>query len=115
LKAMEDQKELADLAKSAVKAIGDWESKLIQPKQKTFQDVINFRNKLNAELMYLAGEIDANEPKPTVACVTRLAELSQKWQDASDELQEVVSGPVAAFNEAYQKSGLPVLIIPEKN
>ena len=115
LKTMEDQIELVELAKSALKAIGDWESKLIQPKQKTFQDVINFRNKLNAELMYLAGEIDANEPKPTIACVNRLDELSQKWQAASDELQDVVSGPVAAFNEAYQKSGLPVLIIPKKN
>ena len=114
LKNMDDQKELAKAAKSALDAINKWESNLIQPKQKTFQDVINFRNKLNAELIYLGGQIDANEPKPTKACIDRLAELAEQWQNAETELQQVVSGPVAEFNAAYKKSSLPALIIPDK-
>ena len=114
LENMDDQKELAKAAKSALDAINTWESNLIQPKQKTFQDVINFRNKLNAELIYLGGQIDTNEPKPTKACIARLAELSKQWQSAETELQKVVSGPVAEFNAAYKKSGLPALIIPDK-
>lgn len=114
LKRMDDQKELAKSAKLALDAINEWESNLIQPKQKTFQDVINFRNKLNAELIYLGGEIDSNEPRPTAACITRLAELTERWEASKAELQQIVTGPVANFETAYQGSGLPVLIVPEK-
>ena len=114
LKKMDEQKELADQAQAALDAINQWEANLIQPKQKTFQDVINFRNKLNAEFVYLAGQIDNNEPKPTQACVARLSELAEQWQTAQSELEQVVSGPVADFNSSYQKSGLPALIIPDK-
>ena len=114
LKNIDDQQELAELAKVALDAINQWESNLVQPKQRTFQDVINFRNKLNAELIYLGGQIDTNEPKPTEACLARLAELVQQWQDAEKQLQQVISGPVTKFNTTYQQSGLPALIIPDK-
>ncbi len=40
-----------------MKSIVDWENNLIQPKQKTFQDVINFENKLNAEFNMLRSKV----------------------------------------------------------
>ncbi|MEM6697891.1 MAG: glycosyl hydrolase, partial [Bacteroidota bacterium] len=52
-------KTLAEKAEVAIKAIGEWERNLIQPDQKTFQDVINFPNQLNAELMNLKSRADS--------------------------------------------------------
>ena len=61
----DDSKALLEKGEALVKRIVSWEENLIQAKQKTFQDVINFNNKLNAQLMHLKGYIDAAEPKVT--------------------------------------------------
>tara|TARA_B100001059_G_C17566756_1_gene442905 strand:+ start:231 stop:455 length:225 start_codon:yes stop_codon:yes gene_type:complete len=47
------------------KRIHAWEENLIQEKQKTFQDVINFNNKLNAQMIRLKSYIDQADPKVT--------------------------------------------------
>ncbi|MDH5381245.1 MAG: glycosyl hydrolase, partial [Cyclobacteriaceae bacterium] len=41
---------LISLGKTILEKVEKWENTLIQPKQKTFQDVINFPNQLSAEL-----------------------------------------------------------------
>ncbi|NJK82817.1 MAG: hypothetical protein HC912_02410 [Saprospiraceae bacterium] len=56
LKLVEGTTALQDSATAIVKKITTWEEALIQPNQKTFQDVINFPNKLNAELIDLKVE-----------------------------------------------------------
>ncbi len=61
LKKMEDKTELVALGQAALERINKWEVQLVQPKQKTQQDVINFRNQLNAELTYLGGALDTND------------------------------------------------------
>mgnify|MGYP000150110294 CR=1 FL=1 len=47
LKQLEGQDDLLAKAESIMQSSKDWEAKLIQPMQKTFQDVINFENKLS--------------------------------------------------------------------
>ncbi len=42
-----------------------WEEVLVQSKQETFQDVINFPNKLNAEFIWLLGNVDTAGPPVT--------------------------------------------------
>ena len=44
---------IIEKGKELSKRINSWEENLIQAKQKTFQDVINFNNKLNAQLIQL--------------------------------------------------------------
>ena len=114
LKNIEDQDELVELGKLALEKINEWESKLIQSRQKTFQDVINYRNQLNAELVYLGGQLDTNQPLPTKASLQRLEELSAHWQTTNSQLQSLIKGPITEFNAAYKTSGLPALIIPDK-
>lgn len=114
LKKMKDKSELVAVGLSAMEQINLWERQLIQPKQKTQQDVINFRNQLNAELTFLGGSLDTNDPRPTQSSLERLEHLSKRWQTLSQELKSIVSGPIAEFNSAYKKNDLPALIIPDK-
>ncbi len=114
LKGMQGQEELSKLGKTTLDQINKWESGLVQAKQKTFQDVINFRNMLNAELMYLSNHLDNNQPRPTSSSRVRMNELERQWQTAEGELQAIVEGPIAAFNSAYKQAGLPALIVPPK-
>ena len=112
LKPMTDQADLVALGQTAMDKINEWENQLVQSKQKTFQDVINFRNQLNGELNFLSSLLDTNDPRPTESSLQRIEELDKQWQAKSQELQAIVSGPIADFNAAYQKAGLPALIVP---
>jgi photosystem II stability/assembly factor-like uncharacterized protein len=93
--------------------IGTWEENLIQPRQKTFQDVINFNNKLNAELMELRSYIDVAEPELTQGAKERLSDLIGQWNKMAVERNAIVTKGMASYNELYRQLDLPALILEE--
>jgi len=113
LKEMKGKEELVKIGETALENITKWEEQLIQPKQETFQDVINFRNQLNAELFQLRGMIDTHTPKPTDGTKERLKELISSWESKKAEMDELITKEIGGFNEAYQSRNMPALIIPE--
>jgi hypothetical protein len=114
LREMEEGKELVILGEDALKAITKWEEKLIQPKQKTFQDVINFPNQLNAEFLSLKGQIDQLDPQPTEGVKLRVKELMAEWAGYKKEIELVLQQEVTLFNRMYAEAKLPVLILPKE-
>ena len=115
LRTMEDVDELVAIGKQALGEINEWESNLVQTRQKTFQDVINFPNKFNTEFVMLGAQIDTNEPRPTAAAESRLKELVTQWQEYKTDLDKIVTGSIAEFNAAYREAGLPAVLIPKDN
>ena len=93
--------------------ISAWEENLIQPKQKTFQDVINFNNQLNAELMDLRSYIDVAEPELTQGAKERLSDLLGTWNTMSRERDAIVNKGMAEYNALYRQLELPALIMEE--
>ena len=91
--------------------IKTWEEKLIQPSQKTFQDVINFNNQLNAELMYLKSYVDTSLPQLTAGARERLNDLLVQWQAFAKERDQLVSEEFEAYNKLYRELNLPALIL----
>ena len=102
---------LVDSAKSLVSSIDEWESDLIQPDQKTFQDVINFNNRLNAELMQLKSFIDVADPQVTQGAKDRWEDLRKEWEKFASVRDEIINVQMKQFNELYQQLKLPALII----
>jgi hypothetical protein len=94
--------------------ITQWEESLIQPRQKTFQDVINFNNQLNAELMYLRGFIDVAEPALTQGARERLSDLIREWDLLAKERDAIVGEGMAEFNALYRQLDLPALILKDE-
>jgi hypothetical protein len=90
-----------------------WEVKLIQPKQKTFQDVINFNNKLNAEWMYLKGFVDSDDPKVTQGAKDRFQDLMEQWKTNENELNAIIEVDFEAFESLYRSMEVPALVIQE--
>ncbi len=113
LKEQEKANALLKLGDSLVKRIDAWERNLIQPDQKTFQDVINFHNQLNADFMHLKGFVDTAEPKVTQGAKERLNDLLAKWGNFSKERKDIVENEMARFNTLYQELGLPAIILKE--
>jgi photosystem II stability/assembly factor-like uncharacterized protein len=109
---MEEAKDLKAAGEQVVERISAWERNLIQPDQKTFQDVINFPNQLNAELLDLKSRVDTHEPTPTAGARARLNDLLAIWQQHKQAKDEIIRKDVAAFNRLYAERGIPALYVP---
>ena len=113
LKDNDDAKPLLERGKELTKRINSWEENLIQAKQKTFQDVINFNNKLNAQLIQLAGYIDQADPKVTQGAKERFTDLMNDWQVYKNERDAIINTEMSAYNEMYKSLNLPAIILDE--
>ncbi|PIB37832.1 WD40/YVTN/BNR-like repeat-containing protein [Maribacter sp. 4G9] len=111
LKGTESASELIKQGDSIVEKITRWEEKLIQPKQKTFQDVINFKNQLNAQLLNLKGYVDVAEPKVTAGAKERLRDLLTAWSSLKQEQKTIIQQEMASYNKLYKTLELPAIIM----
>ena len=113
LKDKDSAKDLLEKGESLIERITTWEENLIQPKQKTFQDVINFNNKLNSQLMHLKGFIDVEEPKLTQGAKERLRDLMADWSVYQNVRDSIINTEMNAYNTMYNTLGLPAIIIED--
>jgi photosystem II stability/assembly factor-like uncharacterized protein len=104
-------KDLLTEGEALIKRITNWEENLIQPKQKTFQDVINFNNKLNAQLINLSSYVDNADPKVTQGAKQRLQDLLKDWQVYKTERDAIINTEMSAYNTKFKALGIPALII----
>lgn len=105
--------DLAVHGNSIVERITNWEKNLIQPKQKTFQDVINYPNRLGAELLNLKSRVDGAVPSATAGAKQRLADLTKTWGTHYGEFTRIVEEEFARFNASYRALELPILLLPK--
>ncbi len=113
LKDNEKAKDLIAKGDVLLKRIASWEEHLIQPKQKTFQDVINYNNQLNAQCIHLKNYIDTEEPKLTQGAKERWADLQNDWKVYEKERNAIVDEEMNMYNALYKELGLPAIILPE--
>jgi len=103
---------LIESGKAIVEQIVKWEDNLISTKQETFQDVINFPNGLNAELLDLRGRAQMHDPRPTKGAQSRLNELLQQWNTHKKTMKQLVEKDITDFNAQYKTKQTPVLNLP---
>jgi photosystem II stability/assembly factor-like uncharacterized protein len=92
-------KSIVTLADSINDKIDAWETKLIQTKSESNDDVINFVNKLTANYIFLRGELDTNTPHVTLGHVQRFKELNNEWLIYKAELNSIIEIDIKSFNE----------------
>jgi hypothetical protein len=109
LKEMNKYEDLQKEGESLVEQLTNWEQQLIQPQQKTFQDVINFKNMLNAEYMHLKSYVDGSEPEVTKGAVERFNDLEVQWKKHSDTLHGFINTEIKSFNQSFEAKQIPAL------
>ena len=114
LKDNENANSLIKKGEALTKRINIWEENLIQADQKTFQDVINFNNKLNAQLIQLKSYVDQADPKITNGATKRLDDLLKDWQVYKNERDAIMGKEMDAYNTLYKSLDIPALIINDK-
>ena len=91
--------------------IDEWEGVITQTRQETFQDVVNFPNKFNAQIIALLQSVDGTEPPVTAGARTRLVDLQVQWEQHRGSLETLMGEDLEAFNEAVRAAGVPAVII----
>ena len=99
---------LISLGKNILESIETWENELIQPKQKTFQDVINFPNQLNSELLNLKDRVDTDNPRVTDGAKMRLKDLQDEWSALKMSMDEIID-QLGSYNDLYRSLDLPAI------
>jgi photosystem II stability/assembly factor-like uncharacterized protein len=92
--------------------ITDWEEAVVQTRQQTFQDVINYQNRLNAEFLFLKEAVDGAEPMVTEGMRSRLQDLLAQWREQRAVMERLVQTELAAFNALYREHGVPAVVVP---
>ncbi len=112
LKEAECTEELLEAGEKIMKNINRWEENLIQPRQETFQDVINYPNQLSAELMNLKQRIDGPYPIVTEGAKQRLKDLLADWSVYKTQMREILKDDVGYFNKLYRTYQMPAIVVP---
>ena len=113
LKKSKEHADLVTIGKDAINKIEQWEALIIQTKQQTFQDVINYPNQLSAEYFALKEKVDSHDPRLTQGAISRLADLNDTWTNARSKMQNILEREVDTFNKVFKEKNIPALIIPQ--
>ena len=110
LKGQESAKMVLEKGEELVKMIDDWESRIVETRQKNNQDVINWPSKLNASYFYLRGSIDTYEPQLTQGVKDRLNDLDARWAREKQILTKILDTEIPAYNRLFREQNIPALV-----
>ena len=113
LKEKNNVEDLMKAGEVAINAIDMWEGNVVQTKMETFQDVVNFLNRLNSHMLSLLSTIDGSDPPLTQGQRKRFVDLSEDWQTYKKNLNQIMDNEVGEFNRLYKEEGFPAIFIPE--
>jgi photosystem II stability/assembly factor-like uncharacterized protein len=102
---------IAAAAEALTGKIEAWEDALVQPDQETFQDVINFLNRLDAQILALVESVDGTEPPVTEGAKERLRDLTSEWDGHARARDVILDVELAAFERLLEELGIPHVVI----
>jgi len=112
LKEKDGMDALIEAGQSAIDVIDQWEGNVMQTDMETFQDVVNFLNRLNSHMINLLQTIDGSDPPLTQGQRERYADLMDDWDMYKEKFENILNNEVNEFNTQYKAAGLPAVIIP---
>jgi hypothetical protein len=113
LKNVTEAKDFVNMGKTLNKKIDTWESNLIEPRSKNFQDVINFPNKLNSEFLQIRGVADQHDPRLTKGAQDRARDVQGDWARYKIQMNQLIEKDIADYNRVFKEKNMPALM-PEK-
>lgn len=106
----QDVQDVKDLARSITTKVDSVDGRLVQPKMKTFQDVINFRNGISDQYLYLQEAIDGSEPPLTKGMTDRFVEIEAEYAPYAEIVRRVLAD-VERFNALLKAKGIEGVIV----
>jgi photosystem II stability/assembly factor-like uncharacterized protein len=104
---------LTKAGKALVAKIDSLEGLLVNVKNKTFQDVVNYPPGLNAQFQALAQSIDGTDAPVTGGVRARFADLEAEWAGLKGRVDGVLGAELDRFNALVRDKGIPAVVVPE--
>jgi photosystem II stability/assembly factor-like uncharacterized protein len=104
---------LVKQGKSILEKVTKWEEQLIQSKSQSYDDVINFVNKLSANYIFVHGEAGGNIPYITAGHQSRFNELHEEWMLYKAQMDQLLKTEVSTFNELCKTLKVEHVMLPE--
>jgi len=102
--------DLVARADTVSKALSEIEQKLMQTKNESHQDPLNYPPMFDNQVAYLYGLVAPADGPPTDAARERFEDLNQQWADLRTELEEVMDTEVGAFTQRLRDLGQPIFV-----
>ena len=106
---------LKDSARALTDKLTAIEEKLVNPKVKANQDVLNFPPKLDHQFVGLTSVVSTADAAPAPSAYALNDELKKQLAGIRAELAVVLDKDLAAFNRAVQDAGVPPIVVPKAN
>ena len=103
---------LAAAGRQLVATIDSAERLIVNPRSKTFQDVINFRNGINDQYLSLMDAIDGTDEPVTQGMRDRWQDLESQWQAIRPGLDAILGGGLERLNALARSREIPAVIVP---
>lgn len=111
-----DADSLTLVAKALIAQVDTIEARLVQPKTKTFQDVINFRNGLADQFSYLQEAVEGSDGPVTQGATERSADIEREWATWRARIDLLLTRDVSALNALAARKGIPAIVLkPRRN
>jgi photosystem II stability/assembly factor-like uncharacterized protein len=111
LKDNEEAKALYQAGQDLIQKLVDWEAKLVETRQKSFQDVINFPSQLNAQYFDLRAAVDVHDPRLTAGAKQRLQDLDKEWAGYKTAMNQLIEKDIVEYNQKFKAQNLPAVIM----
>ncbi|MCG8347150.1 MAG: glycosyl hydrolase, partial [Chloroflexales bacterium] len=105
---------IGEAAQQVQDSLAAIEGKLIQVKAQSMQDTLNFPAMLNSKLAFLGWIVGSSDNAPTQAAYDLFSDLAAQVDDQREQLRQVISDQVAAFNTLVKEATLPAVLLPDE-
>jgi photosystem II stability/assembly factor-like uncharacterized protein len=100
---------LASKGKALSEKLSAIEEKLVNPKTKSEQDILNFPPQLDHQFVGVASVAGSGEGAPLASSIAYFTELKGRLADLKRQLQAVLDTDLVDFNKAVQEQGIPAV------
>jgi len=106
-------KELQEDADALSEKLTAIEEELVQPKNESDQDPLNFPPVLDNHFIYVYGYVGGADARPTQGARERFADLKKELESLLGKYDAVIKDDVAAFEKQVKAKGIPRILAPE--
>jgi hypothetical protein len=101
---------IAKAGRALIARIDSLVGSLVNVRNRTFQDVVNYPPGINAELAALVQVIEGTDAPVTAGVKARLADLEAAWAAMKPPVDAVLGAEVARFNALVREKGVDAVV-----
>ena len=103
--------DISTMAKAMAEKLTEIEDVLIQTKNESGQDPINYPPKLDDQFAYLYSTVNAQDSKPTAGAYERFEDLKKELAIHLNKLDNIMTNDFKAFNNLLDQEGVSRILV----